>query len=771
VAAIRAAIDECGFNNPILLKDDATTVGAGHGRLLAALLDPPLARVPTITLPGLTEAQWRAYVIADNRLAEGATWDLETLRLEVAELTLAGFDLSIAGFDAADLKALAEPTKGAAGGAGRLAERFGIPPFSVLNAREGWWQDRKAAWVSLGIQSELGRGQERLDMAHPATTSTIDFYALKRGLEAELGRDLTTPKARAILAERGELKDDRADNAAAKNERAASFKSQDRLRALQETGSSTLGAVPRNQASILKRGGGYAKAESMAGAPGRMDGYDHKRRADARSFGEDLMRGERTYLPAGATFGQMANFDGAERTITGTSIFDPVLCELAYRWFSPPGASVLDPFAGGSVRGVVAGKLGRAYVGVDLSERQVAANWEQAHAIFGRDLTTADGAWKPHWAVGDSLALADLVEPEVKFDFVFSCPPYADLEVYSEDPRDLSTMAYADFVAAYRKIIALACARLRDDRFACFVVGDVRDPAGAYRSFPQATIEAFTAAGLALYNDAILVTAVGSLPIRAGRQFAAGRKLGTTHQRILVFLKGDAKRAVEALGEVEFGAITGDVAADAGEPTPCQLIADNVWLKRDDLFSFAGVSGGKVRGCAHIVASAGSEVRGLVTAGSRASPQVNIVAHIGREFGLPVRVHVPSGALGAEVEAAKAAGAEVVQHKPGYNSVIVARARDDAADRGWLEVPFGMECDAAAGADLTLATAQGVLFECPRRRAPEGSHSILAWFRGRGVPDDALDACPRCARHLRARAPGANHPAPPFLKPSQAVSS
>jgi DNA modification methylase len=54
---------------------------------------------------------------------------------------------------------------------------------------------------------------------------------------------------------------------------------------------------------------------------------------------------------------------------SGTSIFDPVLCELAYRWFSPPAGLVLDPFAGGSVRGIVAAKLGRRYVGVDLSGR------------------------------------------------------------------------------------------------------------------------------------------------------------------------------------------------------------------------------------------------------------------------------------------------------------------------------------------------------------------------------------------------------------------
>jgi hypothetical protein len=48
-------------------------------------------------------------------------------------------------------------------GGGSLADRFGIPPFSVLNAREGWWQDRKRAWIAIGIQSELGRGDQLIE--------------------------------------------------------------------------------------------------------------------------------------------------------------------------------------------------------------------------------------------------------------------------------------------------------------------------------------------------------------------------------------------------------------------------------------------------------------------------------------------------------------------------------------------------------------------------------------------------------------------------------
>ena len=227
---------------------------------------------------------------------------------------------------------------------------------------------------------------------------------------------------------------------------------------------------------------------------------------------------------------------------SGTSIFDPVLCELAYRWFSPKGGTVLDPFAGGSVRGIVASKLGRQYVGIDLREEQIAANRQQGEDICGDPM--------PAWICGDSRAIDEHAK-DLQADLIFSCPPYGDLEVYSDNPADLSTLDYPAFLASYRQIIGKCCALLKPDRFACFVVGDIRGRDGAYRNFISDTISAFQDAGLKLYNEAILVTSVGSLPIRVGKQFQSSRKLGKTHQNVLVFLKGDAKRATKACGEVE----------------------------------------------------------------------------------------------------------------------------------------------------------------------------------------------------------------------------
>lgn len=252
---------------------------------------------------------------------------------------------------------------------------------------------------------------------------------------------------------------------------------------------------------------------------------------------------------------QRDHYDGPDSYESGTSIFDPVLCELAYRWFCPKGGTIIDPFAGGSVRGVVASHCERKYIGVELRQEQVDANNKQ--------LSIAKDP-KPIWHCGDSLGI-DRICKGVKADFIFSCPPYADLEVYSDDPLDLSTMPYDQFREAYFEIIAKSCSLLKDNRFACFVVGDVRDKRGHYYNFVGDTVEAFREAGLHFYNEAILVTAVGSLPIRVGKQFVASRKLGKTHQNVLVFLKGDGKKASEAVGEVDFGNGISSEGSEFGE--------------------------------------------------------------------------------------------------------------------------------------------------------------------------------------------------------------
>jgi hypothetical protein len=287
---------------------------------------------------------------------------------------------------------------------GPVAERFTMPPFTVLDARSGEWQERKRAWAAMGLRGEEGRS---------AKTYNIHGWLEDR------------PTARAEVGLEG-LKGD------------------------------------------------------------------------------------------------------------GTSIFDPTLCELAYRWFSPKGGQVVDPFAGGSVRGIVAGALGRRYWGCDLRHEQITANEAQADEI--------DPAVRPVWVCGDSMETLADAPPA---DFVFSCPPYGDLEEYSDDPRDLSAMDWHAFAAAYKRIILRSVGRLKPDSFACFVVGDFRDTRGFYRNFVSTTIEAFEECGARLYNEAILVTAIGTAAMRVTKQFDSGRKLAKTHQNVLVFCKGDWRKAAE----------------------------------------------------------------------------------------------------------------------------------------------------------------------------------------------------------------------------------
>ena len=272
---------------------------------------------------------------------------------------------------------------------GPLAERFTLPPFTILDARSGEWQERKRAWLSMGLRSEVGRLENSLGMS------------------------------------------------------------------------------------------------------------------DAASLGEK-----------------------------DTSIFDPVLVELATRWFSPAGGQVVDPFAGGSVRGIVAGALGRHYWGCDLRPEQIAANQVQADDIAP--------SVRPVWVCGDSM---DMLAHAPAADFVFSCPPYGDLEKYSDDPRDLSAMDWHAFVAAYKRIILRAVGRMKPDSFACFVVGDFRDSKGFYRNFVSETIDGFEQAGARLYNEAILATAIGTASMRVASMFVPSRKLCKVHQNVLVFCKGDWKKA------------------------------------------------------------------------------------------------------------------------------------------------------------------------------------------------------------------------------------
>jgi hypothetical protein len=301
-------------------------------------------------------------------------------------------------------------------------------------------------------------------------------------------------------------------------------------------------------------------------------GYWQERRSEWLRWGirSELGRNQNLLNYSSAT--KLQSSTGAMRD--STSIFDPVLCEIAYRWFSPPAGRVLDPFAGGSVRGLVAHRLGRAYTGVDLSAEQIAANAANA-ADVGCDPP-------PRWLCGDSRDVIALAGPG-PYDFLLTCPPYAYLEQYSDDPADLSSLDYPEFLEQYRSILAAACSLLKPDAFAVLVVSEVRDrKTGDYLGFVPDTIAAMRDAGLAFHNEAILVNSAGSLPIRAARNFPPTRRLGRMHQNVLVFANGSPRAAADACGPVVIDALGwGDALELAPPPAvdPPPLLLEDLELE------------------------------------------------------------------------------------------------------------------------------------------------------------------------------------------------
>jgi hypothetical protein len=184
VEQLAAAIREFGFTAPILISPDGE-IRAGHGRLEAARA-LGMTAVPTLVVGADWSAEKvRAYVIADNKLALNAGWDFEILAEELGELQALDFDIGLTGFSLDEIGALTFGDPETTGDAdsdqaprrlGSLLERFGVAPFSVLNARDGWWQDRKRGWLALGIESEVGRGENLLAMSDTAN----EFMSPKR---------------------------------------------------------------------------------------------------------------------------------------------------------------------------------------------------------------------------------------------------------------------------------------------------------------------------------------------------------------------------------------------------------------------------------------------------------------------------------------------------------------------------------------------------------------------------------------------------------------
>lgn len=241
-------------------------------------------------------------------------------------------------------------------------------------------------------------------------------------------------------------------------------------------------------------------------------------------------------------------YKGLERN-GNISTFDPFLAEILIRWFSRDRDTIIDPFAGGHVRGAISGILGRNYVGVDINESQIAANLENWEKICTLYDDTDFG--QVNWQCRDSKKVfREDIEPSTKYDMMFTCPPYYNLEIYSDNADDISTCkTYEEFIDAYRGIIRGCYKILADDTFAVIVVEELRRPDGIFYGFVPDTIRAFVDAGFVYYNEMILENRIMSLGVRCPKYFDQSRKVGRHHQNVLVFFKGNPKNIETKFGK------------------------------------------------------------------------------------------------------------------------------------------------------------------------------------------------------------------------------
>ena len=154
----------------------------------------------------------------------------------------------------------------------------------------------------------------------------------------------------------------------------------------------------------------------------------------------------------------------------------------------------------------------------------------------------------------DGQNIADHLQPESQ-DLIFSCPPYFDLEKYSDLPNDASNQKdYQSFINILDNAFTGAIKCLKNNRFAVIVMSDVRDKKGYYLPICDDITRIFAKNGMSLYNEIILVNVAGTAQIRAASAMK-NRKVVRTHQEVLVFYKGDVSKIKNDFKNIEVAEI------------------------------------------------------------------------------------------------------------------------------------------------------------------------------------------------------------------------
>jgi len=275
----------------------------------------------------------------------------------------------------------------------------------------------------------------------------------------------------------------------------------------------------------------------------RRSGRWQERKKFWRSLGIEQKQGRHNNLIYRPALPTDSNISQKIRSVArGTSQFDPALAEILIQWFTSENDTILDPFCGGSVRGLIASLKKRYYLGFDVYESQIASNETELHI--------ANQEYLPMWQIGSSLKRMPEI-PNETFDFVLTCPPYWNLEIYGNHENDISNFGWDDFSKALEQVIKLCFDKLQDNRFFCLVLGDVRDKKGALMPLLANVILQSIKSGFSLHNHLVTADIIGSGAMVMKERFAKTRKVVTKHQHCLIFLKGDAKIATERIEKLK----------------------------------------------------------------------------------------------------------------------------------------------------------------------------------------------------------------------------
>lgn len=217
---------------------------------------------------------------------------------------------------------------------------------------------------------------------------------------------------------------------------------------------------------------------------------------------------------------------------TGThSVFPAPLMEMILvRYGGPVGSKILDAFAGGPPRGLVSAIMGHQYTGFEIRQEQIDENEAllKRLKLKGAKYVKSDG----RFLVLDSM--------DEQFDCAITCPPYFDLEVYSDQTDDVSNLgSYSEFNASMWLCAHAHREKIKPGGFVCIIVGLFRDKRGELVDFPSDTVNNFRDAGFLYWQHIILSKNFASAAVRASNAWK-GQKLVPRHENLLIFRAPDA---------------------------------------------------------------------------------------------------------------------------------------------------------------------------------------------------------------------------------------